>query len=622
MHLKHNFKSEAELKDNLDFIYLKSSEGKSFHGIIEVAFNEVTITTAIHNIKSNKGSKTPGVDKIVIDTYLQMDKEVLIKIVRESVKIYKAKPARRKYIEKQNGKMRPLGIPTMLDRIIQECIKIVLEPIAEAKFYPNSYGFRPYRATKHAVKDITTLISGGKKNKPIYAIEGDIKGYFDNINHKILLKKLWRIGVHDKRIIAIIKEMLTAGYIESESYHNTDTGTIQGGIISPLLANIYLNSFDWMVGKMYHYPKQTCKFLESDRRRLKNKGITPKFLIRYCDDWIILTTKEQEATRLLKYLNKYFKHKLKLELSEEKTLITNLTVKPAKFLGFLIKAELPRKTPQNPNPQNIVGKPYPDMSKIKAKVKLINKEIRKLRIMKTTREQATHIEKVNSMITGLTQYHRTAICSKAFSYIDDKLFKCANAVFKKKYNRNYKQYKVPLDKLANRPQRHKGYKSKTYAVKHEGMYIGITKAFLTHSQWEQYCFNQKTTPYTEEGRKLYLQKYKMKKKLPMDRPPLYDVEVLVHLKDEMLNNFEYFMNREYAYNRDKGKCKICGCYLKSDNRHCHRINGVLELNKINKVPNLAWLCKNCDKYVHGNELPLGYNKTIVKKIEKYRAKLI
>ena len=179
MHLKHNFKSEAELKDKLDFIYLKSSEGKSFHGIIEVAFNEVTIITAIHNIKSNKGSKTAGVDKAVIDTYLQMDKDTLIQIVRKSVNQYKAKPARRKYIQKQNGKMRPLGIPTIFDRIIQECIRIVLEHISEAKFYPNSYGFRPYRATKHAVKDITTLINGSKKNKPIHAIEGDIQGYFE-----------------------------------------------------------------------------------------------------------------------------------------------------------------------------------------------------------------------------------------------------------------------------------------------------------------------------------------------------------------------------------------------------------------------------------------------------------
>jgi RNA-directed DNA polymerase len=622
MHLKHNFKSEAELKEKLDFIYLQSSKGKSFHGIIEVAFNEVTIITAIHNIKSNKGSQTAGVDKNKMDKYLQMDKEVLINLIRSTVRRYKAKPVRRVYIEKQNGKLRPLGIPTILERIIQECLRIVLEPIAEAKFYPHSYGFRPFRASKHAVKDITNIVSSRTKDKPVFAIEGDIKGYFDNINHRRLLKKLWNIGIHDKRVLAIIREMLKAGYMEKELFYDTELGTIQGGIISPLLANIYLNSFDWSIGRMYHRPKLTCQIVDNERKRLKRKGVIPKYLIRYADDWVALTTTEQEANRLLKYLKKYFKHKLKLELSEEKTLITNLTVKPARFLGFLIKAGLPRKTIQNPNPQNIVGKTYPDMSKIKTKVKLINIEIRKLKSIQTTEQQAIQIEKINSMIVGITQYHRTAICSNAFGYIDNAIHLCAYAILHKKYSTCAKGYEVPLDKLSNRPQRHKGYKSKTFAVRHNGMYIGITKAFLTHSQWEKYAFNQKITPYTEEGRNLYLQKYNMTKKFPMDRPPLYDMEVLSHSVNAGRNNFEYYMNREYAYNRDKGKCKICGSHLKPGQRHCHRIDENLPLNKLNKVPNLAWLCMNCDKYVHGNELPQGLNNSQIKKIEKYKAKLV
>lgn len=622
MHLEHNFKSEAELKEKLDFIYLQSSKGKSFHGIIEVAFNEVTIITAIHNIKSNKGSQTAGVDKNKIDKYLQMDKDALINLIRNSVRCYKAKPVRRVYIEKQNGKLRPLGIPTILERIIQECLRIVLEPIAEARFYPHSYGFRPFRATKHAVKDITNIVSIRSKDKPIYAIEGDIKGYFNNINHRKLLKKLWNIGIHDKRVLAIIKEMLKAGYMEKELFYDTEVGTVQGGVISPLLANIYLNSFDWSIGRMYHRPKLTCQIVDNERKRLKRKGVIPKYLIRYADDWVALTTTEQEADRLLKYLKKYFKHKLKLELSEEKTIITNLTVKPARFLGFLIKAGLPRKTLQNPNPQNIVGKPYPDMSKIKAKVKLINVEIRKLKLIQTTEQQAIQIEKINSMITGLAQYHRTAICSNAFKYIDNNIHLCAYAVFHKKYSSSIKGYEVPLRKLSNRPQRHEGYKSKTFAVRHNGMYIGITKAFLTHSQWEKYAFNQKITPYTEEGRNLYLQKYNMTKKLPLDRPPLYDMDVLTHSVYGGRNNFEYYMNREYAYNRDKGKCKICGSHLKPGQRHCHRIDESLPFNKLNKVPNLAWLCMNCDKYVHGNELPQGLKNSQIKKIQKYKAKLV
>jgi retron-type reverse transcriptase len=147
--------------------------------------------------------------------------------------------------------MRPLGIPTMLDRIIQECIRIVIEPICEAKFYPHSYGFRPYRATKHAIADIVHQINVSKNVIPKYVIEGDIKGCFDNINHHILLNKCYRIGVHGKRILMIIKQMLKAGYIESDFRHLTETGTPQGGIISPILANIYLNNFDWTIGRMY-----------------------------------------------------------------------------------------------------------------------------------------------------------------------------------------------------------------------------------------------------------------------------------------------------------------------------------------------------------------------------------
>lgn len=620
MHLKHNFTSEAELKEKLDFIYSQSFNGKSFHGILEVAFNDVTITTAIHNIKSNKGSKTAGVDKVKMDKYLHMKKDELINLIRNTVKNYSPKPARRKYIQKENGKMRPLGIPTVLDRIIQECLRIVIEPIAEAKFYPNSYGFRPYRAAKHAMKDIMTLICVRTKNKPIYAIEGDIKAYFDNINHRLLIKKLWKIGIRDKRVLAIIKAMLKAGYIESELFYDTEKGTIQGGIISPLLANIYLNDFDWHIGRMYHYPPRRCKWECSDRRRLRKQGVAPKYLVRYADDWIILTTTNREALRLLKYLKKYFKYKLKLELSEEKTVITNLTEKPAKFLGFIIKAGLKRKTPGNSNPQNIVGKFYPNMSRIKSKVKLINKEIRKLNVIEDPKEQAVQIEKVNSMITGLTEYNKTAICSSAFSYIDDKIYKSAYATFRKKFGKKYKDYYVTLDILSNRPQRHKGYKSHTFAVKHKNMYIGITKAFITHSQWEKYAFNHNTTPYTELGRSLYLKQYKMKKKLPLDRPPLYDINTLEFSKDSELNNFEYYMNREYAFNRDKGKCKICGVRLKTENRHCHRVKENISINEINKVSNLIWVCRNCDKYIHGKEFPI--NSRINKiKIQKYRAKL-
>ena len=253
VHLNVRFSKEADLKRLQDLLYEKSGQNVSFTGLLEAMSHEVTIVTAVHNIKSNKGSKTAGVDKMKMDKYLQMPKEDLIQLIQSQFANYKPKPARRVYIEKSNGKKRPLGIPTVLDRIIQECMRIVMEPICEARFYPHSYGFRPYRAQKHAIRDIINVVNAGTRSpdQPVWAVEGDIKGCFDNINHRLLLKKLWRIGIHDKRVLKIVGQMLKAGYVESDLYHATTIGTPQGGILSPLLSNVYLNDFDWYVGRKY-----------------------------------------------------------------------------------------------------------------------------------------------------------------------------------------------------------------------------------------------------------------------------------------------------------------------------------------------------------------------------------
>jgi len=183
VHLSVRFSTESDLKAFQDLLYEKAGQGIAFTGLLEAMVNEVTIVTAIHNMKANKGSQTAGVDGATIDKYLQMPKEQLFRLIQTNFANYKPKPVKRVYIQKGNGKRRPLGIPTILDRIIQECIRIVLEPICEAKFYPHSYGFRPYRAQKHAIRDIVNVINASCKSpdQPVWAVEGDIKGCFDNI---------------------------------------------------------------------------------------------------------------------------------------------------------------------------------------------------------------------------------------------------------------------------------------------------------------------------------------------------------------------------------------------------------------------------------------------------------
>lgn len=623
MHLNVRFSTEAEMKQTLDFLYEKSKEGIAFTGLVEAMVNEVTIVTAIHNIKSNKGSKTAGVDQAKMDKYLQMPREELIALIRDSFSNYRPKPARRVYIPKKNGKLRPLGIPTVLERIIQECVRIIIEPICEAKFYPHSYGFRPYRAQKHAIRDIINVINSATRSpdQPVWAVEGDIKGCFDNIDHRILLKKIWRIGIHDKRVIKMIQQMLKAGYIESGMLNDTKLGTMQGGILSPLLSNVYLNDFDWFVGRMYMEPHRQCKHKCNDTRRLKWSGATPKYNFRFADDWVILTSTEQEAYRLKRMLTKYFKNRMKLELSQEKTFVTDLRTEGIHFLGFVVKAERKRKTPDPKTwTENLVGKPLPDMERLKEKIQKIADEVRV--IGKTTERsvQAAQIQRVNSMIVGLAQYLQPSICSHAFHAIDRRINNTALAVWKRRFPKHYNKYQIPLEKLCNLPHRHEGYKSKTFVVPIEGEWFGITMAFITHSKYESRPFDQRMTPYTEEGRRIYCYYRNKSKPLPCDRPSVNtarDIQLSVYAKTVF--NFEYFMNREYAYNRDKGKCKCCKKPLFLDDRKfCYHVKGEIPLEQVNKVQNLIWLCNDCYRMVNNGPIPPDIDEKVLKKIQKYK----
>ena len=629
MHLNVNFSSETEMNRTLDFLYQKSKEGVSFTGLLEAVVSDITIVTAVHNIKSNKGSKTAGIDEIKMNKYLQMPKQELIELIRKNVSCYKPKPAKRVYIPKSNGKKRPLGIPTVLDRIIQECIRIVIEPICEARFYPHSYGFRPYRAQKHAVRDIINVINASTKSpdQPVWAVEGDIKGCFDNIDHRILLRKLWRIGIHDKRILQIIRQMLKAGYIEQNMKYESDTGTPQGGILSPLLSNVYLNDFDWYIGRKYMEPHRQCKHKCNDTRRLKWAGVTPKYNFRFADDWVILTSTQAEAERLKRELTKYFRYKMKLELSQEKTYVTDLRKDGIHFLGFVIKAEKKNKTPDPKTwSDNLVGKPYPDMARLTKKIHGIQEEVRKIGRCSELYEQVGLIQRVNEMIMGVAQYIQTSICSCAYHTIDRRIDLTALAVWRKMYPKSYLRYQIPLKQLSNMPQRHSGYDSKTFAVMVNGKWFGITYAFITHSNYEKKPFNQKMTPYTEEGRKLYVSYRNKNKPLPLDRPSVNtpeDLSMAIACKgNHRKYNFEYFMNREYAFNRDKGKCKCCGRELSEDvPKHCHHISNSRHIEEINKVNNLLWLCVPCHTMIHGGEIPPETDSKVIRKIEKYRKKL-
>ncbi|MEK5400107.1 group II intron reverse transcriptase/maturase [Paenibacillus odorifer] len=627
MRVPNTIQTEKELRETLDLLFAHSKKGKSFTGILELVSNDQTIITAIHNIKSNTGAKTAGVDGKNVDHFLQMPYEEVILLVRDALNDYKPLPVRRVHIPKRNGKKRPLGIPAFIDRVVQECIRIVIEPILEARFYDHSYGFRPYRSTEHAIARVARMVNSNSQ----WAIEGDIKSFFDNVNHRLLIRKLERLGIIDKRILAIIKKMLKSGIMEKGIFIESTTGTPQGGILSPLLANAYLNDFDWTIARMFHIPSFSDQYstISNAQRVLRKKGISPKFITRYADDWIIQTPSEVEASRLYRWLIKYFNHRLKLELSEEKTLITDVSQQPVKFLGFHIKSEVRKGI--NGLSKIAVAKTYPEPERVKQQVQSLREQIRYIARRRDDRLRAIEIENLNSRIVGIAEYWKMGASKRILKKIDNLVSTMVYFQFKKVYKKSLYEHYVALHMLSNRVNRHfsdaKGKPitrtDKTWAVKINGLWIGITKAYITPIQYARQ-YGQDLTPYSDRGRSLYLRIHEGKR-LPLARQPLYNDEALYGslFHKDPLHNFEFVMNREYAFNQTLRKglyvCQICTCELVKGEKECHHKNPKLPLDQVNKVSNLLWMCTEDHRYIeYGIPDEVTLKKSRRDKIIKFR----
>ena len=259
-----------------DELYEKSQNEYVFTDLMKIILSRENILLAYRNIKTNTGSHTAGTDKKTIKDIQNFSADEVVNFVRNIVSGkhgYRPKPIRRKDIPKPNGTTRPLGIPCIWDRLVQQCIKQVLEPICEAKFSNNSYGFRPNRSVEHAIARAYNLMQLTNLH---YVVEFDIKGFFDNVNHSKLIKQIWALGIRDKTVIYLIKQMLkTPIKMQDGALQIPEKGTNQGGIISPLLANIVLNELDkWVESQWINHPIAIAHGRNRGNRIDKSNGYT------------------------------------------------------------------------------------------------------------------------------------------------------------------------------------------------------------------------------------------------------------------------------------------------------------------------------------------------------------
>ena len=275
--------------------------------LLESILDRENLNQAYKQVNRNHGA--PGVDGMTVEMalpWLKEHRDELLQSIKEGQ--YKPSPVRRVEIPKTDGGIRKLGIPTVIDRIIQQAIAQKLQLIFEPLFSDGSYGYRPRRSAQQAIQKVKNYAKQGYT----HAVEIDLSKYFDTLNHELLLNLLRR-HIHDKRVIELIKRYLKSGVMENGVVRKTDEGSPQGGPLSPLLANIYLNEFD---------------------QKMASRGVR---IIRYADDIVVLAKSKRAAKRLLETCGKYLEDKLKLKMNVPKSKVVSvLAIKHFKFLGFCL----------------------------------------------------------------------------------------------------------------------------------------------------------------------------------------------------------------------------------------------------------------------------------------------
>ncbi len=538
-----------DLQETFDKLYADSQNGKIFNHLLELITSDENIRLAYRNIKRNSGSVTSGVDKMTIKDIEKIPMEKFVPIVQRKFKWYKPKPVRRVEIPKLNGKSRPLGIPAMWDRVVQQCILQVLEPICEAKFHERSNGFRPNRSSEHAISQAGVMI---QLRNLYFVVDIDIKGFFDNVNHSKLIKQMWSIGIRDKKLLCIIKEMLKAPIVlPNGSTIYPDKGTPQGGILSPLLSNIVLNELDWWISSQWEtMPTKHNYDLKNPNgsikrtnayRALRSTNLKEIYIVRYADDFKIFCSKRSDADKIFIATEQWLLKRLGLQISEEKSKVVNLKRGYSEFLGFKLKAI--KRSNGYVVSSHLSEK---SISKIMSELK---SQVKRIATPANVKDEAKEISLYNSMVMGMHNYY--CIATKTTTDFR-KIARSINFVLKNRLmDRLEKQgslvgFKVIRDKYGQ---------SKQMRFVH-GMPV-IPVGYVQH---KFPLFKKRSINcYTKEGRA------EIHKKLGVNMRILLS---LMRLQDTQ-RSIEYMDNRLSLYAAQNGRCAVTGKALTLGEIHCH-----------------------------------------------------
>ena len=604
-----------QMQDTFDNLYSKSRNGEIFQNLMPLILSRENILLAYRNIKSNGGSKTRGTDKVVIDGIGRLSAEKYVEklryIVAGSKHGYRPKAVRRKEIPKPNGKLRPLGIPCMWDRLVQQCIKQILEPICEAKFSENSYGFRPLRSVEHAIQRIYQLMQRANLH---YVVEFDIKGFFDNVDHSKLIKQIWSLGIRDKQLLYVIKQILKAPIkMPDGDIQYPEKGTPQGGIISPLLANIVLNELDhWIDSRWIEHPitekysykvnSNGSKDLGHAYRAMKTTGLKEMYIVRYADDFRILCRTKSEAERIRIAVSKWLWERLRLEVSPEKTRIVNVKKKYSEFLGFKIKV--------HPKGRKwTVESHVCDKALCRQKEALIE-QAKKVAKPPQHSTESYEIHLYNAKVVGAQSYYKIAThINIDFNVLNLAVMRVfTNRLRTQKCNRLRRKgrplTKAEIGLYGNTPM------MRYVAGSDEPIYpIG----FVQHKPpWTK---KRKANLYTAEGRKEIHDNLRINTSLMVEM-----------MKFSGKNSTEYSDNRISLYSAQWGKCGITGIEFQClEDIHCHH-KLPKQYGGTDRYDNLVLVLPQIHRLIHAaDEITirkyielLKLDKTQILKLNKYR----